>query len=97
MCHPSARTAIERDPKLAEAYTQLAVAIGFRNVYFCEGTNEMRFSVDLGDPLPTCFIPSPARWPSDAPKWARGRREEILPVFKQICIDIGWELHWVEY
>jgi len=60
----------------AEKYDLL---IAFRYINYMEGWNRIEFQVDPGLKTPSVIhIPSPDRWDSELPEWARGRRDGIL-------------------
>jgi len=53
--------------------------IAFRYIKYIEGKESIEFQADPGLKTPTVIhVPSPERWRSEIPEWARHRRDEIL-------------------
>ena len=60
----------------AEKYDLL---ITFRYIKYIEGKDSIEFQANPGLKTPTVIhVPSPKRWDSEFPEWARNRRDEIL-------------------
>ncbi len=58
--------------------------IAFRYIKYMEGKNSIEFQVDPGLKTPSVVhIPSPDRWNSELPEWARNRRDDILDRVKE--------------
>jgi hypothetical protein len=63
--------------------------------YF-EGKNELELQIDPGLKKPSVVhVPSPERWRSEMPAWARDRRDVILERLKSKCSHM--HLDWKEY
>lgn len=72
------------------------VFITFRYLRYSEGKNSIEFETLPGLKEPTVVnIPSPERWQSEIPEWARDRREEILGRIKPKCEHLKCE--WKEF
>jgi len=70
------RTADESESDSSEKYDLL---IAFRYIKYMEGKNSSEFQVDPGLKTPTIIhVPSPDRWVSEMPEWAKDRRDEII-------------------
>jgi ribose 5-phosphate isomerase B len=58
--------------------------IAFRYIKYIEGKDSIEFQADPGIKTPTVIhVPSPKRWDSEFPEWARNRRDEILGRIKE--------------
>ena len=58
--------------------------IAFRYIKYIEGKDSIEFQADPGIKTPTVIhVPSPERWDSEFPEWARNRRDEILGRIKE--------------
>lgn len=74
------------DRQDAEKYDLL---IAFRYIKYIEGKDSIEFQVDPGLKTPTVIhIPSPERWRSEVPDWARDRRDEILGRIKEKTVHM---------
>ena len=72
------------------------VLIAFRYVKYFEGENDVELRIDPGLKEPSVIhVPSPERWGSEMPAWARDRREVILERLKSKCSHM--QLDWKEY
>jgi hypothetical protein len=72
------------------------VLIAFRYVKYFEGENELELQVDPGLKEPSIIhVPSPERWRSEMPSWARERRDEILQRIRSKCAHM--QVEWKEY
>jgi ribose 5-phosphate isomerase B len=70
--------------------------VAFRYIKYFEGDQVLEFQVDPGLKSPSVIhIPSPERWHSEMPEWARDRREEILDRIKSKCGHL--ECEWKPY
>jgi len=70
--------------------------ITFRYFKYMEGKDAIEFQVDPGLKRPSIIhIPSPERWNSELPEWARNRRDEILERVKSKCahMDCEWKTY----
>ena len=72
------------------------VLIAFRYMKYFEGKNELELQIDPGLKKPSVIhVPSPERWRSEMPAWARDRRDVILERLKSKCSHM--HLDWKEY
>jgi ribose 5-phosphate isomerase B len=96
-------TAIRRDlegtspkPSTQDPSKAYDVLIAFRYVKYFEGENDLELQIDPGLKKPSVIhVPSPERWRSQMPAWARDRRELILERLKSKCSHM--QLDWKEY
>jgi ribose 5-phosphate isomerase B len=67
--------------------------IAFRYIKYIEGSDSIEFQADPGLKTPTVIhVPSPERWDSEIPDWARNRRDEILGRIKEKTMHMKAEL-----
>jgi ribose 5-phosphate isomerase B len=72
------------------------VLIAFRYVKYFEGDQDLELQIDPGLKQPSVIhVPSPERWRSEMPDWARDRREVILERLRSKCLHM--QLNWKEY
>jgi hypothetical protein len=72
------------------------VLIAFRYVKYFERDHDLELQIDPGLKQPSVIhVPSPERWRSEMPDWARDRRELILERLRSKCSHM--QLDWKEY
>lgn len=63
--------------------------IAFRYIQYIEGKESIEFQADPGLKTPTViYVPSPERWNSEIPEWAKHRRDEILARIQEKTLHI---------
>jgi ribose 5-phosphate isomerase B len=92
-----ARKTGSQDSELKKSDTQnYDLVISFRYMIYSEGKNALEFKIDPGLKSPSIIhIPSPDKWNSEVPEWAKNRREEILERIKTKSAHL--ECEWKEY
>jgi hypothetical protein len=73
---------------------QKRVVLSPAGLWYYEGENSLRLTVEVASNRYIVYAWSPEAWPVEMPEWCRHRREEILPEIKRLTADR--RIEWVE-